>query len=127
MVMVIGFAKYRSHIITIETTNYRPLCDYIYDYSTCKYLTENLKIINIENVLGDKIDKLDDYFEINKEYINYFGLPAFWLKKRLLFCHNFIGLRKYEQFPDGYSGFYCNYYDDGKLFEEFFHVNDIKF
>ena len=55
--MVIGFTKFRSHIITIETSNYKPVSDFVYDYSTCRYFTKNFKIISIENVLGDKIDK----------------------------------------------------------------------
>ena len=122
--MVIGFAKYRSHIITIKTSNYRPVCDYVYDYSTCRYLTENFKVISIENILGEKIDKID-VFEI-KQYEEY-EFPAFWLDKNIAFCHNFIGLEEYKQFKDGYSGYYYNYYDDGTLFEKFFHVNGIKF
>ncbi len=123
--MVIGFAKYRSHIITIETSNYRPACVYVYDYNTCRYLTENCKIVSIENILGEKIDKID-VFETNKEYKDY-EFPTFWLDKKIAFCHNFIGLEEYKQFKDGYSGYYYNYCGDGKLFENFFHINGIRF
>jgi hypothetical protein len=123
--MVIGYTKFRSHIITIETSNYRPVSDYVYDYSTCRYFTENFKILSIENVLGDKIDKID-LFETNKFYEN-FEFPAFWLDKEIAFCHNFIGFKEYLYFKDGYSGYYYNYYDDGSLFEKFYHVNGIKF
>lgn len=123
--MVIGYTKFRSHIITIETTNYSPVTDYVHDYNTCRYFTENFKVISIENVLGKKIDKIE-VFVTNKEYEDY-EFPAFWLDKKIAFCHNFIGLKEYEKFPDGYSGYYCSYFDDGKLFEEFFHVNGIKF
>ena len=44
--MVIGYTKFRSHIITIETTNYRPVTCFVYDYNTCRYFYRKFYHVN---------------------------------------------------------------------------------
>ena len=65
-----------------------------------------------------------DLFETNKQYEDS-EFPAFWLDRKIAFCHNFIGCEEYLYFKYGYSGYNYNYYDDGSLFEKFYHVNGI--
>lgn len=125
MEIVTGYFKYKHHIITIET--YLDNHDYnkslyIVNPAKASYKTNYFKIISIEHITGYNVDMIDEY-EINKKYNKEI---KFVLEKNIAFCYNFIIEKEYELFENGYSGYYIKYFNNGNIFQEFYHTNGKK-
>ena len=123
--MTIAYTKIHDidknpYIMTINTDEYHCL-NKIFNSEHAIYKIVTFTIIKIENIYGIDIDKIGS-FEIDKTYSEIiFG----WLKRDIAFNHKFIENKEYLLFIEGYNGLYTEYYDDGNLKLEFYHINGL--
>ena len=125
---IIGYHKADKYIITIETEKYRTYLkeEEIKDINYALYETKSFIIIDIEDLNGNKYDKILD-FGVDLTY-NYTNLILEFFKiKELAFNLDFILKKQWIHFPDGYAGFYKEYLSNGTKVLEYFHINGIKF
>lgn len=132
MASIIGYVKYKIYILTIETNNY----EYIYhninndkykiknpEYAT--YVTYKFKILKIEDLAGinyDQIDYIIKDYKLNHEY-TFSIMQLFYINRNVAFNLDFLILYNHREFPNGYAGVFRDYYANGQLWMEFFHIN----
>ena len=133
--MNIGYVKYMCYIITIEvhTKTKIPLYLPIHNLEYAYYKCDNFKVLKIDKIgSSDYIQNINynaknNYInlEINKTYkynidINYH------INYKVAFDYNFMELKQYKLFENGYSGFYKIYTFSGLPILEYYHNNGIK-
>jgi antitoxin component YwqK of YwqJK toxin-antitoxin module len=78
-----------------------------------EYITDKFEILHIEDIYGNKIDK-----KIDKKFITYYlikQIPIDIVLSTFVNYNNFIN-----------NGVIKNYYKNGILYEEYFHINGKK-
>jgi len=125
---IIGYHKADKYIITIETEKYRTYLkeEEIKDIEYALYETKSFIIIDIEDMNGNKYDRIFDFI-IDLTY-NYTDLILEFFKiKELAFHLDFILNEQWQYFPDGYAGLYKEYLSNGTKVLEYYHINGIKY
>jgi antitoxin component YwqK of YwqJK toxin-antitoxin module len=120
-----GYIKYKLYIIHIISHEHEPKTT-IYNKLYATYITKKFTIINITDILDNKIKQID----YNKEFklctnMTYIFNFNFYLLKEIAFNKHFIDDKQYELFQNGYCGIYTEYYNSGILKVSFFHINGI--
>lgn len=114
---MIGYYKYDKYVITIETDG--QIFENVNEYK--KMYCYKFKVLHIKDILNEIYSEIDKY-KINNEYDEKI---IFFLKEELAFNYLFFLKNQYKLFPNGYSNIYREYYDDGNLRLEFFHINGL--
>jgi antitoxin component YwqK of YwqJK toxin-antitoxin module len=150
----IGYIPIYNYVVKIEVFDNIPspeLCYIQPEFSI--YNTKNFKVIDIINYLDDnnleeidyEIDelnydiykhlqpkniKLQGYYptkklyELNKTYNEHNRYYYKTLERAI--NENFIKYKLYTKYPNGFSGIYTSYHDNGQIKEKYFHNNGIK-
>jgi hypothetical protein len=147
--MIIGYAKYDDYILTIQTNNCTSMgnlkiyCDTLPDdiISTTRFCTTSYKVIEIEDLLGNKYDNINDILKNKYKYYNdnddnnnkfivgnYYNNDdihiEFFLIKKLAFDDRFIEKEQWKIF-NNYEGVYRSYFYNGNISDEYYHRNGI--
>ena len=117
----IGYSKYKNkYIITIKTNEKEFILEEneIINPEYATYTCNSYKIINIEDLNKNNLDKIDLY-EIDK---NYNDIIFYKLNYESAYNDNLL----YKTDIQKFVGFYRNYHHNGALSEEYYHNNGIK-
>ena len=126
------YCKYNEFIITINIESYniyREDDEEIIDKNNATYHIKDFIVISIENIIS-KIQLPEILYEArNDNYILKVGesyekkfIYYFMTYERAL-IEDFMKNKQYLLYPNGYSGIYKDYYDNGQIKKEFFHNN----
>lgn len=110
---MIGYYKYDKYIIMIETETLE------FENQHQQMKCDKFKILHIKDILNETYTEIDKY-KINSEYNEKI---MFFLIEELAFNHLFFLKRQYKLFPNGYSNIYKEYFENGNLRLEFYHIN----
>ena len=113
---IIGYFKSYKYVVTISTDDYTSVSINVINPDNALYKTRNYKIIEIEDILENKI--IDNDYRIPR-------IAFFYITKELAVFENFIQNEEYKLFPLGYSGVQRVYHENGVLYMEFFHKNGV--
>jgi antitoxin component YwqK of YwqJK toxin-antitoxin module len=113
---IIGYFKDYKYVITISTDDYTSVSKTVINPDNALYKTRNYKILEIEDILENKI--INNNYRIPR-------IAFFYISKELAVFENFIQNEEYKLFPLGYSGVQKEYHENGLLYKQFFHKNGI--
>jgi len=134
----IGYANYNDHILTLYVNHDKNKEIYMIDQLYGTYETVGYKIIKIESIkTKQQVNKLkkiygNDEFvsgEIyEKDYIKYFlsyekAFYYYFGYMKILQLNNNKEFRYFDSYPNGISEIYREWYDNGSILAECFHIN----
>lgn len=122
MDIIIGYFKITPYIFEIEI---------LYIHDDKKILSEQQKINATYNVIIFRVISIKHMvtqilynymmnYEVNKTYEE---LKSYYLTYERAFNEKFIENKEYKLFPNGYTGIYNSYDENGNLISTFYHKN----
>jgi antitoxin component YwqK of YwqJK toxin-antitoxin module len=147
-IKMLGFTylEYLIYSVEVEVDNIKPESDDVINKDTATYKTNNFKVIEIEDIHGNKMDDVNLKYKKNETYSDELFV---YLQKEIAVCIKINDMLKYSQlsvnhycsestqiiyknminkhFTDiinfGVSGYLISYYDNGQIDEKYFHNN----
>jgi antitoxin component YwqK of YwqJK toxin-antitoxin module len=119
---IIGYFKITPYIYEIEI---------LYVHQDNRVLTNQQKlnakfeviifqVLSIKHMVTQMVYLSMNNYEVAKVYEE---LKHFYLTYDRAFNENFFNNKEYQLFPDGYTGIYSSYDDNGNIISTFYHAN----
>ena len=128
-----NFLFFNNPEFSTNTTKYFKVIDIInylddthtdnIEYEIDEFLYNIYKHLQSKNIQSHNYQPIKKIYELNKIYtVNRYYYKT--LERAI--NENFIEYKLYTKYPNGFSGIYMSYHDNGQIKEKYFHNNGIK-